>query len=190
MRRCGLRMTRCLFPNDGAARSIAPGGSFVSLLPCFLASLIKEADGCPGIRTSWQGVRKIAARFGVAVGTVQRISRPFEGCIESVSEGGYRRRVNELQKRITRSVPSVSRPSGDLAQQALISRVAGHVYGASSPRPPLGVGSQNEAHVPKFPPPSCPPQGFSRVARSWVGSIAVRAIDRPQRECSNWQPRN
>ena len=89
-----------------------------------------------------EGVRKIAARFGVAVGTVQRISRPFEGCIESVSEGGYRRRVNELQKRITRSVPSVSRPSGDLAQQALISRVAGHVYGASLPRPPLGVGSQ------------------------------------------------
>ena len=25
-----------------------------------------------------EGVRKIAARFGVAVGTVQRISRPFE----------------------------------------------------------------------------------------------------------------
>jgi len=32
--------------------------------------------GCKPDRT--EGVRKIAARFGVAVGTVQRISRPFE----------------------------------------------------------------------------------------------------------------
>jgi hypothetical protein len=32
-----------------------------------------------------EGVRKIAERFGVAVGTVQRISRPFELGAEAVS---------------------------------------------------------------------------------------------------------
>jgi hypothetical protein len=37
---------------------------------------IREALNLPG-RT--EGVRKIAARFGVDPGTVQRISRPFEG---------------------------------------------------------------------------------------------------------------
>jgi DNA invertase Pin-like site-specific DNA recombinase len=47
-----------------------------------LEKRIHEALKAPG-RT--EGVRKIAARFGVAVGTVQRISRPFVG--ESV-EGG------------------------------------------------------------------------------------------------------
>jgi DNA invertase Pin-like site-specific DNA recombinase len=37
---------------------------------------IREALNKPGCT---EGVRKIAERFGVAVGTVQRISRPFEG---------------------------------------------------------------------------------------------------------------
>ena len=41
-----------------------------------LEKRIHAALKAPG-RT--EGVRKIAARFGVAVGTVQRISRPFEG---------------------------------------------------------------------------------------------------------------
>jgi DNA invertase Pin-like site-specific DNA recombinase len=40
-----------------------------------LEEQIREALNEPG-RT--EGVRKIAERFGVAVGTVQRISRPFE----------------------------------------------------------------------------------------------------------------
>jgi DNA invertase Pin-like site-specific DNA recombinase len=41
-----------------------------------LEKRIREALSKPG-RT--EGVRKIAARFGVDPGTVQRISRPFEG---------------------------------------------------------------------------------------------------------------
>ena len=56
-----------------------------------LEKRIHAALKAPG-RT--EGVRKIAARFGVAVGTVQRISRPFEGYVESVSAGGNRRCYN------------------------------------------------------------------------------------------------
>jgi DNA invertase Pin-like site-specific DNA recombinase len=41
-----------------------------------LETAIREALNAPG-RT--EGVRKIAARFGVDPGTVQRISRPFDG---------------------------------------------------------------------------------------------------------------
>jgi len=41
-----------------------------------LENAIREALNKPG-RT--EGVRKIAARFGVDPGTVQRISRPFDG---------------------------------------------------------------------------------------------------------------
>ena len=41
-----------------------------------LEKRIHAALKAPGRK---EGVRKIAARFGVAVGTVQRISRPFEG---------------------------------------------------------------------------------------------------------------
>jgi hypothetical protein len=43
---------------------------------------IREALNKPG-RT--EGVRKIAARFGVDPSTVQRISRPFEGAIVAVA---------------------------------------------------------------------------------------------------------
>jgi len=45
-------------------------------IPAKTAEAIREALNRPG-RT--EGVRKIAARFGVDPGTVQRISRPFEG---------------------------------------------------------------------------------------------------------------
>src|SRR4051812_32921907 len=45
-------------------------------IPADTEKAIRAALGKPG-RT--EGVRKIAARFGVDPGTVQRISRPFEG---------------------------------------------------------------------------------------------------------------
>jgi DNA invertase Pin-like site-specific DNA recombinase len=45
-------------------------------IPAETEKAIREALNKPG-RT--EGVRKIAARFGVDPGTVQRISRPFEG---------------------------------------------------------------------------------------------------------------
>ena len=45
-------------------------------IPAKTEAAIREALNRPG-RT--EGVRKIAARFGVDPGTVQRISRPFEG---------------------------------------------------------------------------------------------------------------
>jgi DNA invertase Pin-like site-specific DNA recombinase len=45
-------------------------------IPAKTEEAIREALNAPG-RT--EGVRKIAARFGVDPGTVQRISRPFEG---------------------------------------------------------------------------------------------------------------
>jgi hypothetical protein len=45
-------------------------------IPAEREKAIREALNKPG-RT--EGVRKIAARFGVDPGTVQRISRPFDG---------------------------------------------------------------------------------------------------------------
>jgi DNA invertase Pin-like site-specific DNA recombinase len=45
-------------------------------IPAEMQKAIREALNKPG-RT--EGVRKIAERFGVNPGTVQRISRPFEG---------------------------------------------------------------------------------------------------------------
>jgi DNA invertase Pin-like site-specific DNA recombinase len=47
-----------------------------------LEKRIHEALKAPGRK---EGVRKIAARFGVAVGTVRRISRPFEGGVVSAA---------------------------------------------------------------------------------------------------------
>jgi hypothetical protein len=54
----------------GSRPKSAPNGT-----PTWLEKRISEALK-PG-RT--EGVRKIAERFGVSVGTVQRISRPFDG---------------------------------------------------------------------------------------------------------------
>ena len=51
-------------------------------IPAKTEEAIREALKRPG-RT--EGVRKIAARFGVDPGTVQRISRPFEGASVAVA---------------------------------------------------------------------------------------------------------
>jgi DNA invertase Pin-like site-specific DNA recombinase len=51
-------------------------------IPAKTEEAIREALKRPG-RT--EGVRKIAARFGVDPGTVQRISRPFEGASGAVA---------------------------------------------------------------------------------------------------------
>jgi DNA invertase Pin-like site-specific DNA recombinase len=51
-------------------------------IPAKMEEAIREALNRPG-RT--EGVRKIAARFGVDPGTVQRISRPFDGASVAVA---------------------------------------------------------------------------------------------------------
>ena len=74
-RRQGCRQLRADF-RAGLKRAVSEGQTLgrPPIAP-ELEKRIHAALKAPG-RT--EGVRKIAARFGVAVGTVQRISRPFE----------------------------------------------------------------------------------------------------------------
>ena len=63
----------------GLARGRAEGKRLGGPIAADLEKQIRAALDKPG-RT--EGVRKIAARFGVDPGTVQRISRPFdEACV-------------------------------------------------------------------------------------------------------------
>jgi len=61
----------------GLKRAVSEGQTLGR--PPIAPELEKRIHGALKAPDRTEGVRKIAARFGVAVGTVQRISRPFEG---------------------------------------------------------------------------------------------------------------
>ena len=82
-----------------------------------LEERIRKALATPGR----PGVRVIAKQFGVDPGTVQRISRPFEGTLASAVK------PDRLRPRLTRVIPDKSTPgwgrnkwvpSGDCSRQA------------------------------------------------------------------------
>jgi hypothetical protein len=99
-----------------------------------LAPTIKElqAAGYESLRAIATGLdeRGIPAARGGKWSAVQvarlleAASIPFEGYVKSVLTSENLKRPNELQKRMQRCVPLVSRTSGDLAQQRGCSIIA------------------------------------------------------------------
>ena len=100
-----------------------------------------------------EGVRKIAARFGVAVGTANQ--PPFRG-LRRIRQCRRKSQVLQLVAKTHQALCPVSVP----AKRRTRAVTGSGLY-------PFGP------RAPNFVPPS-PPPGFSRVARSRVGSIAVR----------------